>query len=204
MNLLQLYYYTSVPLLTCNLLYYSLTAVSASIVSTQNVSKFIYEHPLSDTVIFKRTMDTMDLHNKLKITESLIFDVIKQYCETDEEFEMIKHDMLNRNNQNIDIDVTETTDKDIMLVDVSYKVRALEKMKNPVKISLLSLTDTVQSVSSAIEHIKNKISKHNASYFRSVSTINLQDDIEILKKQGELLENRLQMLLNLLKVYNIC
>ena len=88
MNLLQLYYYTSVPLLTCNLLYYSLTAVSASIVSTQNVSKFIYEHPLSDAVIFKRTMDTMDLHNKLKITESLIFDVIKQYCETDEEFEI--------------------------------------------------------------------------------------------------------------------
>ena len=203
MDLLRIYYYASMPLLTCNILYYSLTALSASIVSTQNVSKFIYEHPLSDTIIFKREMEQMDLHTKLKIVEALIYDIIRTHCDTDEEYEMIKHDMSTRDNSKT-IGIAEDKENDILLVDIKYKIQAFEKMKQPVRISLVSLSDTVQQVNKAIENIKDKIVKHNKSYFRSVSTINLQEEIELLKKYGQLLDTRLHMFMELLKVYKIC
>ena len=51
MEFINLYYYTSIPLITCNLLFYSMNTLSNSITSTQNVFKFIYEHKIFNTSI---------------------------------------------------------------------------------------------------------------------------------------------------------
>ena len=201
---MKLYYYTSVPLLTCNILYYSLTTISASIVSSQNVCKFMYEHPLSDTIVFKREIESMDLHNTLKIVESLIYDVVRIHCSSDEEYENLKQDIAdNKNGTNITVDML-SKNEDILLVDVKYSVKAFDKMRPPIRISLLALLDTVTNIHSSIEKIKTKIDMYNKTYFRSLTTINLQDELEELKRHDKLLNSRLNMFNELLKIYGTC
>ncbi len=59
--------------LECNLLFYSITTLSNSISSSQNVFKFISEHVEPDYIIFKETVEQLDLENKLKILNEFIF-----------------------------------------------------------------------------------------------------------------------------------
>ena len=72
MDLLSMYYYAGIPVITCNMLFYSMSAISSSITSSQNVVKFISEHKDNDVTIFKNELELMDLTMKLKIVETLI------------------------------------------------------------------------------------------------------------------------------------
>ena len=75
MDFLQIYYYTSLPILTCNLLFYSVANLSTSITSSQNVIRFVSEHTYCDSVIFQNNINKSDLIIKLSIVKSLIFDI---------------------------------------------------------------------------------------------------------------------------------
>ena len=41
LNLISIYSYTSIPIITCNILFYSIMSLSNSITSTQNVFRFM-------------------------------------------------------------------------------------------------------------------------------------------------------------------
>ena len=56
MDFLQIYYYTSLPILTCNLLFYSVANLSTSITSSQNVIRFVSEHSYCDSIIFQNAI----------------------------------------------------------------------------------------------------------------------------------------------------
>ena len=83
-HLFAIYYYDGTPLLMCNLLFYSITTLSNSISSSQNVFKFISETAEPDYLIFKETIDHVDLMNKIDILKLFINDVIKLFCKTEE------------------------------------------------------------------------------------------------------------------------
>ena len=68
------------PIMACNALFYSITSISTSITSTQNIFRFVIEHKDSDYVIWQRQLETTDLHNKLNITSALLKDIIKNHC----------------------------------------------------------------------------------------------------------------------------
>ena len=63
-----------------NVIFYSITSLSNSITSTQNIFKFIIDHKDSDYVIWQNQLESTDLYNKLEITSSLIKDIIRNYC----------------------------------------------------------------------------------------------------------------------------
>ena len=82
MDLLTIYYYTSVPLLTCNLIFYSLTTLSTSITSSQNVVRFISEHKDCDSIIFKNELDKNYncVHSDIKeskLHNAFVYDITK-------------------------------------------------------------------------------------------------------------------------------
>jgi hypothetical protein len=90
------------------MLFYSITALSTSISSSQNVFKFIVEHKDCDSIIFKNVMTDLDLENKLKIIESLTYDIIKKFSANNEEFELTKAEI--KNPQSI-LNTTDILDK---------------------------------------------------------------------------------------------
>lgn len=201
MDLLKIYYYTGIPIITCNILFYSITSLSNSITSSQKIFQFISEHKDCDSVVFKNEIEILDLQNKLKIIESLIFDIIKKHCKTDEEFEQIR--------TNIKVPVVLYDEYDeysddsnyFTMVELNNKFSAFDRIDEPVKYALLSTSETIQKINEILVKIYEKISKHSKSYFNKLVTLCLHSELNELKKQIDILDKRLYLLLEILKIY---
>jgi hypothetical protein len=205
MDLIRLYYYTSIPIITCNMLFYSITILSTSITSSQNVIKFVTENKTCDSIKFKNELETLDIFHKLQIIESLIFDILTKYCNTKEEFDDIKYNILNPT-----MLTKELIEDDFIMVDVnvrnininiSDKYNFLNKINEPLKYALFSTIEVVQNINNIITQIYDKIIAHNNSYLKNIITLCLQNDIKILTKYANLLDKRLHLLFKLIKIY---
>jgi len=197
MDMISLYYYTSVPLFTCNMLFYSITSLSTSISSSQNVVKFISEHKDCDSVIFTNELTECDLENKLHIVKALIFDIIKKYSATNEEYEYIKKEI---NNPNL-IETTYAENNEFAMIEIKNPITILERIDEPIKLSLLSTAETMHNIHQLLMEIRDKIKKHNESYLKKIVSLCLQIEMKKMHRQTKILEQRLHLLFELMKIY---
>jgi len=198
MDILKIYYYTSVPLVTCNMLFYSISALSTSITSSQNVVKFISEHKDCDSVLFQNEIETHDITNKLRIVESLIFDILKKYSNNKEEFEELKHNLKTPDILNEEQDDT----KDYAMVELKMRNKhILEKIDEPIRYALLSTAEITQQLNDTLITCNNKINNYRQSYVKNIISLCLQKELQDFKKQTNILDRRLYLLLELLKIY---
>jgi hypothetical protein len=192
MDLLTIYY-AGTPILLCNLLFYSITTLSNSISSSQNVFKFISEHVEPDYIIFKHTIEKLDLENKLKILNSLIFDVIEKYGINIDEF---NHAQNNLNTCHED---------DFLVVSLnSNEINTLlNKIDDPIKRLIISLSETIYDIHILINETNDKINNHKKSFIKNIITLILKDEISKLNKLSHLLDLRSDLFIKLLKIYLI-
>jgi hypothetical protein len=195
MDLLSMYYYAGIPVITCNMLFYSMSAISSSITSSQNVVKFISEHKDNDVTIFKNELELMDLTMKLKIVETLVFDILKKYCKNEDEFEIVK------NNMRDPLLISDVSDSEFALIEMKNKITIFDKMDEPIRHSLLSTSEIVQKINGIITKAQEKILTHEQSYLNKLITLSLHNEINQLKKQVIILDKRLDLLLKLLVIY---
>lgn len=202
MDFLTIYYYTSLPILSCNLLFYSIANLSTSITSSQNVIKFVSDHAYCDNIIFQNNIDKHDLLTRLKIIQSLIYDIIKKYCNDNEiKFNKIIGEI---NNPDSIFSASFIECEDYLLVDPISRKDILETIKiidEPVKLSIIATTSVIFQLSELFEKVKAKIDSYNNSYKKHFSSIHLKSEISELDKLTKLLETRLEMLIDLLKIY---
>jgi len=202
MDFLTIYYYTSLPILSCNLLFYSIANLSTSITSSQNVIKFVSDHAFCDNIIFQNNVDKHDLLSRLKIIQTLIYDIIKKYCnDNDIKFNKIIAEI---NNPDSIFSNTFTEFEDYLLVDPITRKDILDTIKiidEPVKLSIMATTSVIFQLSELFEKVKIKIDLYNNSYKKHFSSIHLKSEISELDKLTKLLEMRLEMLIDLLKIY---
>ncbi len=191
MELINLYYYTSIPLITCNILFYSLTSLSNSITSSQNVVKFISEHKNCDSIIFSNELFTLDTENKLKIVKYLMFDIVKHHCQTDKEYDDIKNDILNP--------ILEIDDFEVIIMNNHSDI--IGRIAEPIRYALMSTLEMAQKLNDVIKNVHIKILKHNKLYLKSFIRLCLKSEIVMINKQSQLLDKRLSLLFDLLKIY---
>jgi hypothetical protein len=179
------------------MLFYSITSLSTSISSSQNVVKFIAEHKDCDSVIFKNEIAETDLENKLRIIESLIYDIIKKFSKNADEFERTKKGI--QQPQITDTHLIENNE--FALVEMKSPITVLERIDEPIKLALISTSETVQSINALLMEMRDKINNHNKSYIKNIIAISLQIELKNLNRQIKILDSRLHFLLELLKVY---
>ena len=190
-----MYYYAGIPVITCNMLFYSMSAISSSITSSQNVVRFISEHKDNDVTIFKNELELMDLTMKLKIVETLVFDILKKHCKNEDEFEIVK------NNMRDPLLISDVSDSEFALIEMKNKITIFDKMDEPIRHSLLSTSEIVQKINGIITKAQEKILTHEQSYLNKLITLSLHTEINQLKKQVIILDKRLDLLLKLLVIY---
>ena len=195
MDMFRLYYYASIPLAT-NLIFYSITSLSTSISSSQNVVKFITEHKDCDSVIFKNEIADMDLENKLRIVESLVYDIIRKFSLNKEEFERTKKEI-----QQPDTTIKESNDFEFELIEIKTQTTVLERIDEPLKIALISSAETLHNIHEVLVEIRKKIDTHSKSYIKSFISLSLKQELSRLNKQTKILDTRTHMLFELLKIY---
>ena len=196
----QLYYYASVPIVT-NLLFYSITSLSTSISSSQNVVKFITEHKDCDSIIFRNELVNIDLENKLRIIESLVYDIIRKYCINKEEFDKTKKEIQNPSftedeiSKNIDFEFC------VINIDKSNETNVLHKIDEPLKISLIGVSEILYNINEILIDIRKKINEYQKSYVKNFISLSLKHELSKLNKQIKILDIRTNVLFELLKIY---
>ena len=194
MEIMSMYYYASLPIVTCNLLLYSIQSLSTSITSTQNVFRFIYEHKNSDYLIYKNEIRNFDLLNKIKIIESLITYTIQKYIPDKDDYEKFMSTINNpkiNNNENDNFNI----------IDIEYNSNILSKIDTPVAYSIISLIEIINNINKILNTIKDKIVEHRKVYFKNFYTLCLKKEISDLTYQNYLLDLRYKILIDLLKIF---
>ena len=87
------------------------------------------------------------------------------------------------------------------MIELSNNNKILERINEPVKYALLSTAETIYSINEVIYKIEEKILKHNDSYLNKFVTLCLKTELKEFNKHNLLLDKRLQLLLELLKIY---
>ena len=170
-----------IPLLSYNVIFYSITSISTYLVSTQNVCKFIIDHKDNDYIVFQQKLESIDLINKLNIVNSLIKTIVKKYN--------INIDELLESKQ-----IKENTLDDYLMIE-------LHNITNePINISILSVLEIIIKINNLLEIIKNKIIEHNSSYIRILYTLNIHNEINKIINLNNIFNDRLQLLFEILKI----
>jgi hypothetical protein len=194
MELLKVYYYAGTPILMCNLLFYSITTLSNSISSSQNVFKFISEHVEPDYIIFKETVEQLDLENRLKILNEFILEVLKKYCKTIDIYEELKKQITNEftldNNEDF-----------IMINSKNINFYGLDNMPNSLQMSLISLCESIYNISNLISIIHEKIIKYKNSYIKSLVALKLKSEMHKLNNLCKILDIRSKLFFDLVNIY---
>jgi len=195
MDLLTVYYYAGTPILMCNLLFYSITTLSNSISSSQNVFKFISEHVEPDYIIFKETVEQLDLENKLKILNEFIFEILKKYCKTNDTYENLKKQITNEFILDKNEDFT-------LINSQNINFHELNEMPQSLQMALVSLCETIYNISNLISIIHEKIIKYKKSYIKSLVALKLKSEMHKLNNLYKILDIRTKLFFDLVKIYN--
>ena len=217
------------PFVAYNAIFYSISTLSTSISSTQNIFKFIVDHKDSDYVFYQHQLETTDLNNKLNIITALIKDIIKKYYVKKVDIEHNKkEDIEHDNKEDIDNLLLELFNPKYNLLDESEIIETklnntqsmtsfetnnftiIELVKNssidiiipePIKISLLSTLEIINKINNILVKVKNKILQHEKSYLKNIIKINIYNEINEIINLTNLFNLRLDMLFKLLKIY---
>ena len=173
------------PTIACNALFYSITLFSTYISSTQNIFKFIVEHKDSDYAVFQHQLETTDLINKMEITSALIRDIVSRWtCDS----HLLDNPI-----------VSTDTPEDGMIIDINTV--NLMAVPTPIKLSILSLLTITNKISVILNVIHCKIKTHEDSYVKLFIKIKIGDEVGKIVTMTALFSQRLDLLLNLLKIY---
>ena len=190
----NIYYYSGLPLLTCNVIFYCITYLSTSITSSKNVFQFIYEHKDSDIIIYKNEIEKLDLQNKLKIIHSLIFDIFRKYSLNEEEYLILLNEIKNPV-------IFTKNDEEYELIEMKNQSSIFEKIKEPILISIISTFEIIEKIYIIMNQVKEKIINYEKSYMKKIMTICLKNEIKNLEKYSEIFDIRSNLLFNILNVY---
>lgn len=186
------------PSLSSDIIYYCITSLSTSISSTQNLYNFIinYSRTNDDYIVYQNKLINTDISNKLQVTSLLITDIIKKYHLNNKE----------------DINLTEWVEKNYNLNIVEQdEFNVVSNIKNnniisdlpkPLKLILQSTLEIITNINETLQSIQNKINSYNNSYFSYFYKLNIHTEVNKLVTYCEIFDRRLDMLFDMLKVYN--
>jgi hypothetical protein len=187
MNINNLYYFTNLPILTCNILFFCITSLSTYITSSKNIFTFIYEHKDSDLVIYKNEIEKLDLENKLKIVHSLISNILVKY-------NILLNEILSSSHF-----ISE--EEGFSMIEMKSEKSNLNKIEEPLLLSLMSTFEIIEKIYIIMNQIKEKIMYYQKSYIKNIITLCLKNEIITLKKYSDIFDIRLLMLFELIKIY---
>lgn len=183
-----------------DVVFYTITTISTSIISIQNIDKFIVEHKDNDYVIFSSQLEKTDLINKLVITSSIIKDIFIKHSSTDNKIDFDKIFNIPSVELIMKTKVDETDFDFDIINNVNYNEIKVE-IPEPVKISILSTLETIHNINIIFDLIHKKIIEYNKSYFNFYK-VNITNEIQKINHLNEIFNSRLDMLFKIITIYN--
>lgn len=177
-----------------DVVFYTITTISTSIISIQNIDKFIIEHKDNDFIIFSNQLEKSDLLNKLVIISSLIKDIFKKHSVNNKiDFDKIFNIPT--------VELITKTDNDFNVIDnIDYSEIEVD-IPEPVKISILSTIQTIHNINLIFDIIHKKIVNYKSAYFNFYK-LNITNEIHKISNLNEILNIRLDLLFKIINIYS--
>ena len=147
--------------------------------SIHNTYKYILNSNIEHINLYKYELEKTDIMNKLLIILSVLKVIIYKY---------------NKIVKNSDID------SEYEIVD--YNI-LLKNCPETLKISIISLLDIIKKIKFNFYIINDKINKYNNSYIKILIKVDICDNIEYIKMYNNILNEKMDLLFNLLNLYKI-
>jgi len=186
------------PTLSTDIIYYCITSLSTSISSTQSLYNFIinYSRTNYDYIVYQNKLINTDISNKLQVTSLLITDIIKKYHLNNKE-EINLTEWIERNN-NLNI----VEQDEFSIVSNIKNNNIINDLPKPLKLILQTTLEIITNINDTLQSIQNKINSYNNSYFSYFYKLNIHIEVNKLVTYCEIFDRRLDMLFDMLKVYN--
>ena len=191
MELYKLYNIT-LPLLT-----YTMTTITISITTTKYLFSFLIKKKETDIFVFKNHLEEVDLKTKIKIIESLIYDVIIKNSNDQDMLDKPKLEVLKLITTGCELE-----DNDYYLVNIKNNNEYLKNIYEPLLYSLISTCEVIYHINDNLYKINEKITRHNKSYLKNIVILKLEPELSNIIRYSKLLDLRLNLLFDILKVYS--
>jgi len=190
------------PYITYNAVSYGFSTMTSSISTSINVFNYITEHKDTDYETLQKQLESTDLNNKLYIIQSLIKDILIRHCKNMGITDTNKiQEILGTGEADIACDVVTIKSEDFNIINKINNIYSEINIPDPVKLSIVSTIDVIDKINNCLESIKKKILYHQGCYFKSLRTIKISEDVKKIISFTNILNSRLFILFELLKVY---
>jgi len=185
-------YYITLPLLS-----YTMSTITSSITTTKYLFSFLIKKKETDIFVFKNHLEEVDLKTKIKIIESLIYDVIIKNSNGQDILDKPKLEVLKLITKDCELE-----DNDYYLVNIKNNNEYLKNIYDPILYSLISTCEVIYDINDNLYKINEKILSHNKSYLKNIVILKLEPELSSIIRYSKLLDLRLNLLFDILKVYS--
>jgi hypothetical protein len=183
-----------------DIIFYTITTISTSIISIQNINNFIINHKDNDYIVFHNLLEKIDLLHNLHLTNVLIKDIIKSH--TDD-----KHkSKLNALFDNIDVYNEQLLDDDTYVSDYNIISRNSDMndiyvdLPEPVKISIASTLEIIHKINIVFEKIQKKIIAYKNSFLK-IYKLNISTEMTQISLYNDIFHSRLELMIKTIGIY---
>ncbi len=183
-----------------DIIFYTITTISTSIMSIQNINNFIINHKDNDYIVFHNLLEKIDLLHNLHLTNVLIKDIIKSH--TDD-----KHkDKLNALFDNIDTYNEQILDDNTYISDYNIISRNNEMndiyvdLPEPVKLSIATTLEIIHKINIVFEKIQKKIIAYKNSFLK-IYKLNISTEMTQISLYNDIFHSRLELMIKTIGIY---
>jgi hypothetical protein len=159
------------------------------------VVKFIAEHKDCDSIIFQHEIRDSDLMYRLKLTELLVQHILKMHCHSQEEYDQLC--LLISTEHPISMEDAEYT----QLTPIPHSP-ILERINAPLQLALFAAMESVHSIDELLQQCQRKIKEYKQSYRKTLLALCLREELSLLKRLINQLNERRTLLLQLLPIFS--
>lgn len=186
-----------------DVVFYTITTISTSIASVQNIEKFVGEHNQSDLTILSSILEKSDLVNRLMITTSIIKDIVKKHSNSeqvdyDKIFSVVDMNFLSQTNT--EIKNSETDDNYQIIDNIDYN-KIVSEIPEPVKMSILSTLESIHKINKEFDLIHKKIIHYTSSYFNFYK-LDIGNEKQRIISLTKTFNSRLNLMLSIVNIYS--
>lgn len=204
MNIIISQLLTSSPI-TQDIIFKCVSSLSTSILSTYNLYNFIVSNSNSDYKIYQTQINSTDLANKLLLASSLIKDIIKKHhFATHPDLSIGEIMKLYDSNVEEEIKIIHDSFEEFNIISFIQSNKIISNIPEPVKISLYSTLEIIDKINNILNIIHKKIKNHSESFIKYLTKLNIHLEVEQLIELNKIFDTRLNLLLDILKIYSNC
>lgn len=186
-----------------NLILQFISTISSSILNIHNLYNFITTQQRDDYKIFQNELIKSDIITKVMVITSIIKDIIHKYHSD--------------KNSDINSDINKLLDNyslgdndSYYIIENNFNENNINLFNNdeifyniaePLKITILSNLEIIDKINNTLLNIQSKIINHKNSYLKIFTKINIEKETNDIIIYNIILEKRLFLLLELIKIF---